>query len=43
MTGESCTGEWPRENGIRGSTPLAGANYNNKKLQQYEQENSNGK
>ena len=20
MTGESCTGEWPRENGISGST-----------------------
>lgn len=26
MTGESCAGEWPRENGISGSTPLAGAN-----------------
>ena len=26
VTGESCTGEWPRENGISGSTPLAGAN-----------------
>ena len=26
MTEESCMGEWPRENGISGSTPLAGAN-----------------
>lgn len=25
MTGESYAGEWPRENGISGSTPLAGA------------------